>query len=328
MKQFLWPMITAVVIGIILGMIAIPILKKLNFGQNIRTDGPKAHLKKSGTPTMGGLIFIINMIVVTLFWGDFGATMWFAIIFTTLYGLLGLADDMIKTVFHRSLGLRAWQKMGGEILIAVLLIFLATIGLGRGTDLLLPFAGSWEAGAFYYVLAFILVAGVTNGVNLNDGMDGLAAGTAFFAYLGYGIIAYSCISQPPVAGVSYVTLTVFAGAMAGLCLGFLVFNHHPAKVFMGDTGSLFLGGGLAVLSILTKTELLLIVIGGVYVIEALSVMIQVVGFKLTHKRVFPMAPIHHSFEVQNGLNWKETKVVFVFWLAAFVFMALALWIYF
>ncbi len=328
MKIFLWPLLTAVLAGIVLAIIAIPILKKLNFGQNVRTDGPQSHLKKSGTPTMGGLIFIINLILVNLFWGDLSKTMWFALIFTTLYGLLGFADDFLKTIHGKSLGLRAWQKMAGEILIAVLLIFGATLELGRGTELTVPFLGQWQAGVFYYILAFILVAGVTNGVNLNDGMDGLAAGTSFFAYLGYGIIAFNCIGNPPFAGISYGALTIFAGTMAGICLAFLVFNHHPAKVFMGDTGSLFLGGGLAVLSILTGTELLLIVIGGVYVIEALSVMIQVVGFKLTKKRVFPMAPIHHSFEVENGLGWGETKTVFVFWLAACVFMVIGLLIYF
>ncbi|MEG0875035.1 MAG: phospho-N-acetylmuramoyl-pentapeptide-transferase [Clostridiales bacterium] len=328
MKLFLWPLLTSVIVGIILALIAIPILKKLNFGQNVRTDGPQTHLKKSGTPTMGGLIFIINMIAVTIFWADMSKTMWFAIIFTTLYGVLGFADDFLKTARGKSLGLRAWQKMAGEIVIAFLLIFVATLGLNRGTELVVPFYGAWEAGVFYYILAFILVAGVTNGVNLNDGMDGLAAGTAFFAYLGYGIIAYSCIGQPPFQGISYGALTVFCGAMAGLCLSFLVFNHHPAKVFMGDTGSLFLGGGLAVISILTGTELLLVVIGGIYVIEALSVMIQVVGYKLTKKRVFPMAPIHHSFEVENGLNWKENKVVLIFWLGAFIFMVLGLLIYF
>ncbi len=328
MRIFLWPLVTAVIVGIILAVVAIPILKKLNFGQNVRTDGPRSHLKKSGTPTMGGVIFIINLILVTLFWGDMSATMWFAVIFTTLYGLLGFTDDFLKTLHGKSLGLRAWQKMAGEILIAVLLIFGATLWLDRGTTLTVPFVGPWDGGVFYYILAFILVAGVTNGVNLNDGMDGLAAGTSFFAYVGYGIIAYHCIESPPFAGISYVGLTVFAGVMAGICLSFLVFNHHPAKVFMGDTGSLFLGGGLAVLSILTGTELLLIVIGGVYVIEALSVMIQVVGYKLTKKRVFPMAPIHHSFEVENGLGWGENKTVIVFWLAALVFMCLGLLIYF
>lgn len=328
MKIFLWPLLTAVIIGVILAVIAIPVLKKLNFGQNVRTDGPQTHLKKSGTPTMGGIIFIINMILVTLFWGDMSKTMWFAIIFTSLYGVLGFADDFLKTIHGKSLGLRAWQKMAGEILIAVLLIFGATLGLSRGTSLAIPFIGVWDGGVFYYILAFILVAGVTNGVNLNDGMDGLAAGTSFFAYLGFGIIAYSCIGNPPFEAISYTALTVFAGVMAGICLSFLVFNHHPAKVFMGDTGSLFLGGGLAVLSILTGTELLLIVIGGVYVIEALSVMIQVVGYKLTGKRVFPMAPIHHSFEVENGLGWGETKTVIVFWLAALIFMVAGLFIYF
>ena len=277
---------------------------------------------------MGGVVFIVNMVIMTLFWGEFGFTMGLTVGVTGLYGLLGFSDDFIKTVKKRSLGLRAWQKMLGEVLIAVLLIFGVTLALGRGTDLAIPFLGTVDAGIFYYILAFILVAGVTNGVNLTDGMDGLAAGCCFFSYLGYGILCFHCIGQPPFAGVSYETLTAFAGIMAGICLSFLFFNHFPAKVFMGDTGSLFLGGGLAVLSILTGTEFLLVVMGGVYVIEALSVIIQVVSFKLTGKRVFPMTPIHHSFEVENGLGWKETKVVPTFWAASAVFMALALFLYF
>ena len=165
--------------------------------------------------------------------------------------------------------------MAGEIIIAALLIYGAVAVLGRGTMLDLPGRGFTEIGAFYYILAFILIAGVTNGVNLNDGLDGLAAGVCFFVYLGYSLISYYCIGHPPFATVDYTVLTVFSAVMAGICLAFLLFNHYPAKVFMGDTGALFLGGGLAVVSILTGTELLLIVMGGVFVIEVLSVLIQV-----------------------------------------------------
>ena len=175
------------------------------------------------------------------------------------------------------------------------------------------------------MLAFILIAGVTNGVNLNDGLDGLAAGVSFFVYLGYAMISFYCIEHPPFSAVDYSALTVFAAVMAGICLSFLFFNRYPAKVFMGDTGSLFLGGGIAVISILTGTELLLIVMGGVFVIEVLSVMIQVIGFKLTGKRVFRMAPLHHHFE---QLGWKETDVVLSFWAASFLLVVGGLLIYF
>ena len=302
----------------------IPMLKRLKFGQNIRAEGPKQHLKKSGTPTMGGLAFIFILILSMLIFGEYNFTKLMAVGITVLYGCLGFLDDFIKTVKKRSLGLRAYQKMAGEIAIALFLIIGSVTILGRGTELNL-FGFVFEAGVFYYVLAFILIAGVTNGVNLNDGLDGLAAGVSFFVYLGYGMIAYHCIEHPPIAGVDYAVLTAFAAVMAGICLAFLFFNHYPAKVFMGDTGSLFLGGGLAVLSILTCTEFLLVILGAVYVIEALSVMIQVTSFKTTGKRVFLMTPIHHHFE---QLGWKETKVVIMFWVASLVCVAWGLVLYF
>lgn len=325
-KLYLYAFISALVFGLLLAPITIPVLRRLKFGQMIRKEGPQAHFKKSGTPTMGGIIFLVNMLIMTAFWGRFDATMLLALGVTTLYGILGFCDDFIKTVKKRSLGLKASQKLTGEVLIAVLLIGGACWGLGRGSGLALPFyEGFWPGGVTYYILAFILVAGVTNGVNLTDGLDGLAAGTCFFAYLGYGFIALSCIENPPFDQVNYVNLTVFAAVMAGICLAFLFFNFHPAKAFMGDTGSLLLGGGLAVLAILTGAELLLIVIGGVFVIETLSVMIQVTSFKLRGKRVFLMTPLHHHFE-QKG--WRETKVVLAFWLVGFLLMVCGLLIYF
>lgn len=325
MKYLLFALVIAWVIGIISIALIIPLLKRLKFGQNIRVDGPKQHLRKSGTPTMGGITFAVTLVLAMLFLCDFNLTSLLAVGITLLYGLLGFLDDFIKTVKKRNLGLRAYQKMAGEILIAALLIFGAVEVLGRGTALALPLKGFTEVGIIYYILAFILIAGVTNGVNLNDGLDGLAAGVSFFVYLGYGMISYYCIEHPPFANVDYMTLTVFAAVMAGICLAFLFFNHYPAKVFMGDTGSLLLGGGVAVLSILTGTELLLVIMGGVFVMEALSVMIQVTSFKLTGKRVFLMAPLHHHFE---QLGWKETKIVVLFWAASLLFVLCGLLIYF
>lgn len=325
MEHMLFALIATWVMGMLVIPALIPVLKRLKFGQNIRSEGPKQHLKKSGTPTMGGIAFVIVLILAMLIFGNYNFTLLLTVGITVLYGLLGFTDDFIKTAKKRSLGLRAYQKMAGEILIAVLLILGASVVLNRGTGLALPGAGFVNIGVFYYILAFILIAGVTNGVNLNDGLDGLAAGVSFFVYLGYAMIAYYCMDHPPFAAVDYSVLVVFAAVMAGICLAFLFFNHYPAKVFMGDTGSLFLGGGIAVLSILTGTELLLIVMGGVYVIEALSVMIQVTSFKLTGKRVFRMTPIHHHFE---QLGWKETKVVLMFWIASVIFVACGLLIYF
>lgn len=325
MKYLLFSLVVAWGIGLLLIPSTIPLLKRLKFGQNIRTDGPQQHLKKSGTPTMGGIAFAVILLLSMLFLADIGATSLLAVGITLLYGLLGFLDDFIKTVKKRSLGLRAYQKMSGEIIIAALLIYGAVVILGRGTALALPGYGFTEVGGFYYILAFILIAGVTNGVNLNDGLDGLAAGVSFFVYLGYALISHYCIEHPPFTTVDYTALTIFAAVMAGICLSFLFFNHYPAKVFMGDTGSLLLGGGIAVLSILTGTELLLIVMGGVFVVEALSVIIQVIGFKLTGKRVFLMAPIHHHFE---QLGWKETKVVLSFWSASLLLVVCGLLIYF
>lgn len=324
MEQMLLPLIVTWALGMVVVPLLIPMLKRLKFGQNIRAEGPKQHLKKSGTPTMGGLAFLVILIVAMLIFAEYNFTMLLAVGITLLYGLLGFLDDFIKTVKKRSLGLRAKEKMAGEILIALLLILGSVLVLGRGTTLNL-FGFVVEAGVFYYILAFILIAGVTNGVNLNDGLDGLAAGVSFFVYLGYAMISYHCIEHPPFVGIDYTVLTVFAAVMAGICLAFLFFNHYPAKVFMGDTGSLFLGGGLSVLSILTGTEFLLVILGGIYVIEVLSVMIQVSSFKLTGKRVFRMTPIHHHFE---QLGWKETKVVIMFWLGSLICVALGLMLYF
>ena len=324
MKQLILALIAAWGIGMVIVPMLIPMLKRLKFGQNIRAEGPKQHLKKSGTPTMGGLAFLVILVISMLIFGEYNFTKLLAVGITLLYGLLGFLDDFIKTVKKRSLGLRAKEKMAGEIAIALFLILGSVLILGRGTELNL-FGFVWDAGIFYYILAFILIAGVTNGVNLNDGLDGLAGGVSFFVYLGYGLISYHCIENPPFLGVDYGVLTAFCGVMAGLCLAFLFFNHYPAKVFMGDTGSLFLGGGLAVVSILTGTEFLLVIMGGVYVIEALSVMIQVVSFKTTGKRVFRMTPIHHHFE---QLGWKETKVVVMFWAGSLACVVVGLMLYF
>jgi phospho-N-acetylmuramoyl-pentapeptide-transferase len=318
MKIALMCMFTAWILGIVLGPVLIPLLRVLKFGQLVRSDGPKGHFKKAGTPTMGGLIFILSMVGTLLIWSNLSLEVLLSAGMVIGFGLLGLMDDLIKVVMKRPLGLKARAKILGQLLWALLLIYTAVNVLGRGTELILPLTGEkWDLGIWYYVLALILVIGTTNAVNLTDGLDGLAAGCTFFVYLGYLIICLLAERTPPILALDFMDLALFAGALCGGCLAFLVFNRYPAKVFMGDTGSLALGGGIAALAVLTKTELVLPVLGGVFVIETLSVMLQVLSFRLTGRRIFRMSPLHHHFEL---LGWRETKVVHVFWTAAALFV--------
>ena len=273
----------------------------MKFGQNIRSDGPARHLAKAGTPTMGGVIILAALIVTVVFFGRGNGEVWLTLFITIGHGIVGFIDDFIKVVLKRSLGLRAYQKLLGQIVLAAVLSYVAVDVLGRGTDLWVPFVGMVEMGSAYYVLLLFVLLGTTNGVNLTDGLDGLAAGTTLVAVIAYAAVAMF---------FGKLQLAVFCAALAGAIIGFLRYNLHPAKVFMGDTGSLALGGALASVAVLTKTELLLVVIGGIFVIETLSVIIQVISFKSTGRRVFKMSPFHHHFEL---CGWKETKVVTVFW---------------
>lgn len=310
----------ALIISLILGPFLIPLLHTLKFGQNIREDGPQRHLKKAGTPTMGGIIFLVAIVAASLLSAEQPTSLEMVTVVASMlaFGLIGFMDDFIKVVMHRSLGLRAYQKLIGQIALAVALTWVAVHWLGRGTDLVIPFTSvHLEVGVFYYPLVAFIIVGITNAVNLTDGLDGLAAGTTFLTALSYMLIALLGAAQGGgVAVLAYESdLAVFAAALAGGCLGFLRFNKYPARVFMGDTGSLALGGALVGLAVLTKTELLLLLLGGVYVVEAFSVIIQVVSYKTTGKRVFKMSPIHHHFEL---CGWHEWKVVLTFWAAALV----------
>ncbi|MDD4345869.1 MAG: phospho-N-acetylmuramoyl-pentapeptide-transferase [Desulfitobacteriaceae bacterium] len=311
----------SLLVTLILGLFLIPILRILKFGQNIREDGPQGHLQKAGTPTMGGLIFLAGIVAGSLAAAEkptslemvtlLGATLGFA--------LLGFLDDFIKIFRHRNLGLRAYQKLLGQFGLAVILCLVSVKLLGRGTDIAIPFTSiHWDAGWFYYLLAAILIVGITNAVNLTDGLDGLASGCVFFSGLSYFLIALLTVNfGGGVAVLAHETdMAVFAAALVGGCLGFLRFNVHPARVFMGDTGSLGLGGALAGLAILTKSEAVLLIIGGLFILEALSVVIQVISFKQRGKRVFRMSPLHHHFELGG---WSEWKVVLVFWMASLIF---------
>lgn len=308
--------ITALVLALFLGKIGIPMLKQLHARQSIREDGPKAHLAKAGTPTMGGIFILLAMVVTVLIYSPWSTMMWILLFLSLGHGLLGFSDDFIKSVKKRNLGLTAKQKFAGQIFMSAVFCYIATEVITLPTTLWIPLTHiTIDIGYFYYLLVFVIIVGTTNAVNLTDGLDGLAAGTSAVAAIAYTVIGM-LVDKPSVV--------IFGIALCGAVLGFLYFNANPAKVFMGDTGSLALGGAFAGMAILTKTELLLIIIGGVFVVETLSVIIQVVSFKTRGVRVFKMSPIHHHFELSG---WGEQKVVTRFWLAGCICALLGLLIY-
>ena len=289
------------------GPLLIPELHKLKFGQSIREEGPKSHQAKSGTPTMGGIMIILAIVIATVAAAPLTPAVLLALFITLGHFVLGFLDDYIKVVKKRNLGLKAKQKMLGQILIAIVTMNVGTRVLGIDTTIWIPIADiNLDIGVGYYFLVLFVLVGTSNAVNLTDGLDGLASGTVAIASGAYALVCYM---------TGHFDLAIFCVAMMMACLAFLRFNAHPAKVFMGDTGSLALGGAIAAVGILTHTEILLAVIGFVFVCEALSVIIQVISFKTTGKRVFRMSPIHHHFELGG---WKETKVVFVFWMVGLV----------
>ncbi|MEW6031615.1 MAG: phospho-N-acetylmuramoyl-pentapeptide-transferase [Bacillota bacterium] len=309
-----WAFAAAVSGVAVLGVPGVPLLARLRFGQTVRSDGPSTHLAKSGTPTMGGLLFVPVIAAVSLVLGGWSPYVWLALVLTLGHGLLGLADDFLKVALRRPLGLRARYKLAAQIALALVLGWGARSLLGLGSAVEIPFTGlSVELGAFYLPFVILLVLGATNGVNFTDGLDGLASGAMLATAAAYGLIAWS-------RGLP--AMAVFAFAVAGACLGFLVHNHHPARVIMGDTGSLALGGALAAMAVLTRTELWLVLIGGLYVIETLSVIVQVAHFRLTGRRILRMAPLHHHYEVSG---WSEARVTFTFWLVSLAFAAAGLW---
>jgi phospho-N-acetylmuramoyl-pentapeptide-transferase len=294
----------------------IEFLRRRSFGQQIRDDGPQGHLAKSGTPTMGGIIMVTALagpfLVLSYYsWNALG------VFFATLAcALLGFADDYTKIVRRRSLGLRARTKLVALAVISVGLWWIATQKVHLDPALYLRVAEYHiNLGDFYPLLIYIVVAGTTSGVNLTDGLDGLAAGAAVIVLLAYVLI--TSVSH-------HEDLALFASCMLGVSIGFLWFNAFPATIFMGDTGSLALGGAIAGLAVMTHTEILLLLIGGLFVIEALSVLIQVVSFQTLRKRVFLMAPIHHHFELKG---WSETKIILRFWIIAAVGAAIGFVLY-
>ncbi|BCV20883.1 phospho-N-acetylmuramoyl-pentapeptide-transferase [Moorella sp. Hama-1] len=309
--EALQALVLAAAVTVILGPPVLALLRRLKAGQAIRSDGPRSHLAKSGTPTMGGVLFLIGLTVATLILAPSSPLTLSALILTWGYALIGLVDDGLKVVLRRPLGLLARQKMGGQVLLGLAAGVVAMLWLGRGSVVQVPVTGwRWDLGWYYPLLAALLLVAASNAVNLTDGLDGLAAGITFWVALAYGFLALTLGQRE---------MVVFAMALAGGCLGFLVYNFHPARVFMGDTGSLALGAAIGFLAIMTRTELVLPILGGVYVLEVLSVILQVVSFRLTGRRLFRMSPLHHHFELGG---WSENRVVFCFWGLAIV-LALA-----
>jgi phospho-N-acetylmuramoyl-pentapeptide-transferase len=292
----------SLVIGLVLGPFVIRELKSFHARQSEREEGPQSHKVKAGTPTMGGILILTAIIVSCLVLNPMDLRKGLAVFLTLGHGVIGFLDDGIKAIKHRNLGLTAKQKLLGQFVMAAVFCAILKIYLNFPTTVWIPFADvNIELGVFYYLFAFIMIVGTSNAVNLTDGLDGLAAGSCAITSVAYVVIAVA---------LGYSGFAVFAAAVTGACLGFLFYNQHPAKMFMGDTGSLALGGALAAMAILTKTELLLIIAGGLYVIEALSVILQVISFKTRGVRIFKMSPIHHHFELSG---WSEVKVVTVFW---------------
>ena len=307
--------VTAFIVCALIGPILIPYLHKLKFGQSIRECGPASHMKKSGTPTMGGLMMLAAL-VLALLWGSFTPHIIIALVLTLGHALIGFLDDYIKVVMKRNLGLTAKQKFLLQFILAGAYVYFAETHL-QNTSLWIPLVNmNLDFGWDYYALAFILLVGTTNAVNLTDGLDGLVSFVSIPVTLAFAFIAFM---------QGMLDVSGFALGLTGACLGFLLFNRHPAQVFMGDTGSLALGGGIAALALLTHTELLLVIIGGVYVAEAMSVIIQVTYFRLTGgKRIFRMSPLHHHYELGG---WNEVKVVRVFTFVSFLLSAVGLWLW-
>jgi len=287
-----------------MGPIFIPFLTRLKFGQTVRDDGPQSHLKKTGTPTMGGFIFLVPLLLMSVYYARYDARILPVMFVTIGFGLVGFIDDFIKVVKKRKDGLYWNQKMLGLLLVAVTFAFYSSRA-GIGSEIIIPLLGmerTIDLAWFFIPFAVLVLIASTNSVNITDGLDGLCAGVTLIVTLFFSIVAMT--------RSEWEYIKIFCSILSGGCLAFLAYNAHPARVFMGDMGSLALGGAVGAVSIMMNMPLILFVVGAIYVIEALSVIIQVANFKLTGKRVFKMAPIHHHFELSG---WKEVKVVYVFW---------------
>jgi phospho-N-acetylmuramoyl-pentapeptide-transferase len=323
--------LTTLLLIFIFGPGIIEALRKLKIGQSIRDDGPATHLKKGGTPTMGGALIIFATLASVLLWMDLdNEKVWLVLGAFVAFGAIGFADDFLKVRRHSSDGLPAWAKLTGQFMVAmVVTLVLYNSGEEGITVLYVPFFKNpvVDLGIWWIPFAVVLLVGESNAVNLSDGLDGLAAGLLILVFIALAILTYITgrADYSSYLGIPYIVgggeLTVFCLAAVGSCVGFLWHNAHPAEVFMGDIGSLSLGGVIATISLIIKKEILILIIGGVFVLEAASVIIQVLVFKLRKKRVFKMAPLHHHFE---ELGWAETKVVIRFWILGGLFTIIAL----
>lgn len=324
--------ITSLLISLVFGPKVIRTLTRLKIGQTVRDDGPQSHLSKSGTPTMGGVLILISVALTTLLWVKLSNVyVWVALLVTLAYGVVGFIDDYRKLVFKDPVGMRKglkyfWQSVIA-LVAAVFLYFYASTP--AETTLIFPFIKYWEVslGVFFIILSYFVIVGSSNAVNLTDGLDGLAILPIILVAAGLGIFAYAS-SNANFANYLLIPhipnadeLVIFCSAIAGAGLGFLWFNTYPAEVFMGDVGSLSLGAALGVLAVLVRQELVLFIMGGIFVIETVSVILQVASFKLTGKRIFKMAPIHHHFELQG---WAEPKVIVRFWIITLVLVLIGL----
>lgn len=340
--------LSALFLSMLIGPWLIRKLREFQIGQHIREEGPKSHMKKAGTPTMGGVLIVLSIVIPTLLWADLrNPYVWIALFALTSFGAIGFYDDFAKVRTRQNLGLTARQKFaaqaGATLAIGLMLLVLHARG-GYDTAMNVPFFKQWHpdllidalihnfwtyplAFVFFFAFMYLVIAGSSNAVNLTDGLDGLAIGLMIIAAGAMTVLSY--VSGHRVLGeyleISRLSgaaeLTIFCGAMTGASLGFLWYNAHPAEIFMGDVGSLSLGGALGVVAVLIKQEILLLFIGGVYVIEAMSVILQVGSFKLRGKRIFKMAPLHHHFE---ALGWQESKIIARFWIAGLILALFAL----
>ena len=324
--------VTALVISLVIGPIVVERLSYHQIGQTVREDGPASHLSKAGTPTMGGALILIVILFTTLMWGDLSNRyVWTVLAVTMAFGAIGWVDDYLKLSRQNSKGLAAsrkyfWQSVVG---IAAAVVLYTSAELPVETDLIVPFFKSVAIplGAGYMVVAYFVIVGTSNAVNLTDGLDGLAILPTVMVGAALGIIAYlaghlefaSYLQIPYIADAG--ELAVFCGALVGAGLGFLWFNTYPAQVFMGDVGALALGAALAVVAIIVRHEIVLFIMGGLFVLEAVSVMLQVASYKLTGRRIFRMAPIHHHFELKG---WPEPRVIVRFWIVTLVLVLIGL----
>jgi phospho-N-acetylmuramoyl-pentapeptide-transferase len=306
--QLLLLLAMAFMITTVATSLAIPILKRKHAGQNIREEGPQSHLKKSGTPSMGGIAILMGIAITAIATKQFEWDVLMVMGALLAFGAIGFVDDYTKIQKKHNLGLRAWQKILMQLVVSGILAWVIAYGPGGNTLVRMPISSQLiDFGVWYIPFGIFVLLAMVNSVNLTDGLDGLATGVTAISLVFFSLAAVT---------YHHMTSAPLAITMAGACLGFLIFNRHPAKIFMGDTGSLALGGGLATLAMMMDLELFLPIVGFVYVAEALSVIMQVVSFKTTGKRIFRMAPLHHHFEI-SGL--KETRVVALFWFVTLLF---------